>query len=308
VTGVHYLSPDGTPGEITGSVVVVACSAIESVRLLKLSADIDKNGFGARINQDGTGMLGAYFLTHCFGGASALVSKPERYDKSETLDSDFASDFCHSDAFLMQEQLWAGAVIYNNTSDRALPLALARNLGSRDLDTLWTGFNGDADLKSDALNDFLDNSFGRGLSVTFMANQVPQKTNRIELHPTVKDKWGRAAAYIIKGWHSHDVALMNRLAAQCREVLLKGGVSDQIGSGAVFGKDELARCANHILGGARFGLDPGDSVLDPDCRAWGFDNLYVTDGSFMPTSGGANPTLTIQANALRVAELIARRV
>jgi len=34
-------------------------------------------------------------------------------------------------------------------------------------------------------------------------------------------------------------------------------------------------------------------VLDPDCKAWAFDNLYVTDGSFMPTSGGANPTLTI---------------
>jgi choline dehydrogenase-like flavoprotein len=308
VTRVHYLSPDGTPCEITGTIVVVACSAIESVRLLKLSAQLDPGGFGARINQDGNGMLGAYFLTHCFGGASALVSKPERYDKSETLDSDFASDFCHTDAFLAKENLWAGAVIYNNTSDRALPLALARNYGSRDLDTLWDGFNGDTSLKSDALNNFLATNVGRGLSVTFMANQVPQKTNRIELHPTIKDKWGRRVAYILKGWHSHDVALMNRLAVQCRDILLKGAVSDQIGFGSVFGKDELARCANHILGGARFGVDHRDSVLDPDCRAWSFENLYVTDGSFMPTSGGANPTLTIQANAFRVAELIAGRI
>jgi choline dehydrogenase-like flavoprotein len=308
VNRVHYLSPDGTPGELTGTIVVVACSAIESVRLLKLSADLDREGFGARINQDGTGMLGAYFLTHCFGGASALVSKPERYDKSETLDSDFASDFCHADAFLAQEKLWAGAVIYNNTSDRALPLALARNFGSQDLDTLWDGFNGAMDLKSDALDDFLDTNFGRGLSVTFMANQIPQKTNRIELHPSIKDKWGRPVAYIIKTWHAHDVALMNRLAPQCRDILLKGGVTNQIGWGAVFGKDELARCANHILGGARFGTDPNDSVLDADCRAWGFDNLFVTDGSFMPTSGGANPTLTIQANAFRVAEQIAARI
>ena len=46
-----------------------------------------------------------------------------------------------------------------------------------------------------------------------------------------------------------------------------------------------------------------DSVLDPQCRAWEFDNLYVTDGCFMPTSGGANPTLTIQANAFRVADI-----
>ncbi len=49
-------------------------------------------------------------------------------------------------------------------------------------------------------------------------------------------------------------------------------------------------------------------MLDPDCRAWDFDNLYVTDGSFMPTSGGANPTLTIQANAFRVATLLKARL
>jgi hypothetical protein len=57
-------------------------------------------GFGPRINQDGNGMLGAYFLTHCFGGASALVPSSERYDKSETLTATFATDFCHSDEFL----------------------------------------------------------------------------------------------------------------------------------------------------------------------------------------------------------------
>ena len=62
------------------------------------------------------------------------------------------------------------------------------------------------------------------------------------------------------------------------------------------------RIANHILGGARFGTDRASSVLDRDCRVWDFDNLFVTDGSVMPTQGSANPTLTIQANAFRVAD------
>jgi choline dehydrogenase-like flavoprotein len=308
VSGVHFFGPDGAEHAVTGTIVIVACSAIESVRLLKLSAEIDKTEFAPRINQDGNQMLGAYFLTHCFGGASALVSAPERYDKSETLDSDFATDYCATDDFLAAEKIWAGAVIYNNTSDRALPLALARNYGSRDLDTLWQGFNGETSMVSDKLDAFLDHSFGRGLSITFMANQVPVKTNRIELHPSVKDKWGRPVAYIIKDYHPHDIALMNKLSDYCRQILVKGGVTVDLGSGAVFGKDELARCANHILGGARFGTVRSDSVLDPDCKAWGFDNLYVTDGCFMPTSGGANPTLTIEANSFRVADILSARI
>ena len=43
-------------------------------------------------------------------------------------------------------------------------------------------------------------------------------------------------------------------------------------------------------------------------RVVGFDNLYVTDGAFMPTSGGANPTLTIEANSFRVADKIGGRL
>ena len=48
------------------------------------------------------------------------------------------------------------------------------------------------------------------------------------------------------------------------------------------------------LGGARFGNDRNDSVLDPGCRVWDLDNLYVTDGAFMPTSGTAGKTVSGQ--------------
>ena len=60
----------------------------------------------------------------------------------------------------------------------------------------------------------------------------------------------------------------------------------------------------HSCGTLRFGDDPATSVLDPSCRAHGLDNLYVADASFMPTSNGVNPSLTIAANALRVADLM----
>lgn len=60
----------------------------------------------------------------------------------------------------------------------------------------------------------------------------------------------------------------------------------------------------HSCGTLRFGNDPATSVLDANCRVHGVRNLYVTDSSFMPTSTGINPSLTIAANAIRVADHI----
>jgi len=56
----------------------------------------------------------------------------------------------------------------------------------------------------------------------------------------------------------------------------------------------------HPCGTLRFGTDPRTSVLQPDCRSHDLHNLWVVDSSFMPTSFGVNPSLTIAANALRV--------
>lgn len=63
----------------------------------------------------------------------------------------------------------------------------------------------------------------------------------------------------------------------------------------------------HACGTLRFSDDPALGVLDRDCRAHELDNLYVVDSSFMPTSTGVNPSLTIAANALRVAAAIVAR-
>lgn len=305
VDEVFYLDPSGVERSAKGKVVVVACSAIESIRLLKLSAKLD-SGFDGAIHQND--LLGRYFMTHCFGGASAVLPENERSDKSKALDADWATDCCATEDFLRSHGLWAPGALYNNTSDEALPLSLFRTMGSLDLDNLWVGFAQNLNLRGAALLQYLDDTFGRGLSVSFMANQVPQYDNRIELHSTATDKWNRPVAYIQKNWHSHDIHLMNTYADRAGDVLTLGGAGTPykfLGKGGSYlAPNGIVRIANHILGGARFGNDKNDSVLDKNCRAWSFDNLYVTDGSFMPTSGSGNPTHTIEANALRVADAI----
>jgi len=60
--------------------------------------------------------------------------------------------------------------------------------------------------------------------------------------------------------------------------------------------------AMHQCGTARFGNDPATSVLDTNCKVWDVDNLYVVDASFLPSSTGFNPSLTIVAQALRTGE------
>lgn len=64
----------------------------------------------------------------------------------------------------------------------------------------------------------------------------------------------------------------------------------------------------HQCGTCRFGTDPDTSVLDLNCRTHDLDNLYVVDGSFFPSNSGVNPTLTIVANAIRVADHLKQRL
>jgi choline dehydrogenase-like flavoprotein len=64
----------------------------------------------------------------------------------------------------------------------------------------------------------------------------------------------------------------------------------------------------HPCGTVVAGEDPATSVLDENCKAHSLDNLYVVDSAFMPTSGGTNPSLTIAANAQRVAHAMASQL
>lgn len=62
----------------------------------------------------------------------------------------------------------------------------------------------------------------------------------------------------------------------------------------------------HLVGTCRMGASPRGSVVDQWCRSWDVPNLFVCDGSVLPTQGSANPALTISAIAARTADWIHR--
>ena len=66
--------------------------------------------------------------------------------------------------------------------------------------------------------------------------------------------------------------------------------------------------ASHHLGTTRMSADPKTGVVDANCQVYGVDNLYIAGSSVFPTAGHANPTLTIAAMSLRLADYLKKRV
>jgi len=120
----------------------------------------------------------------------------------------------------------------------------------------------------------------------------------VQLSDSVKDQWGDPVAHIRIHGHPHDVEVGKMLALKAEEILM------HIGAKNVQWNISSDPPPNLVAGGCRFGHDRNTSVLNSDCRAHDVSNLYITDGSWIPTGGSIPHTWTIYANALRVVGII----
>ena len=108
----------------------------------------------------------------------------------------------------------------------------------------------------------------------------------------------------------NNVESFNRLKDRWVEVLKRAGhATTSVPLHAYFKKRIPLEGVGHQNGTCRMGTDPATSVLDPQCKAHDLDNLYVVDASCFVSASAVNPSLTIIANAIRVAEhLLAERM
>ena len=135
--------------------------------------------------------------------------------------------------------------------------------------------------------------FSGGLVLASIMEDLPYLDNRV-LPSDRPSLDGRQRLQIQYRFHPSEIERRAVFLRQVKEVLKP------------FRKITLRGAKNnaalaHVCGTCRFGTDPKTSVLDPQNRAHQVDNLYVVDASFFPSSTGINPSLTIAANALRVA-------
>ena len=124
----------------------------------------------------------------------------------------------------------------------------------------------------------------------------------VSLDGTEKDQWGSPVARVKVGYHPHDLKVGQYIADRGAEVMR------QMGADRAYSNAFSAPTSNLVAGGLRFGHDPKTSALDANCCVHGTNNVFVSDGSFMPNGGSVTPTWTIYANAFRVADKIRERL
>ncbi|MEL7339311.1 MAG: GMC oxidoreductase, partial [Bacteroidota bacterium] len=141
----------------------------------------------------------------------------------------------------------------------------------------------------------------------YQAEQAPNVNSRITLHPTEKDETGVPRALVDIRFLPIDLKTVKVFHQKMSERFLQTGIGD-------FVYDEEAVEANfeqmvnnydsgsHHIGSTRISDDPKTGVVDRDCKVHGIQNLYVAGASVFPTGSHANPTLTIVALALRLAD------
>jgi choline dehydrogenase-like flavoprotein len=126
-----------------------------------------------------------------------------------------------------------------------------------------------------------------------LAEFLPLPDNRVTLADE-KDAFGVPVARFSYSQCDNDRAIVGYAKNMLEQIWDAAGAMDLL---------TIDRYA-HLVGGARMGFSPDDSVVDSSHRVWGIDNLFVVDGSVMPTQGSANPALTIMALADRWARLV----
>ncbi|MGI9005770.1 MAG: GMC family oxidoreductase [Streptosporangiaceae bacterium] len=120
---------------------------------------------------------------------------------------------------------------------------------------------------------------------------LPQPDNRVTLAEE-KDRHGLPVASFSYSQCENDTTLMKAAQSVMEDILSAAGADEVI---------TIGRYA-HLVGGARMAADRRHGVVDADCRTFAVPNLYITDGSVLPTQGSANPALTIMAVAARAAD------
>ena len=290
-TGVRWvrMTASGPVRGVEGAdVVVMAASAIETVRLALLSSFPDMSG-----------KLGRRMMFHSFidGSAIFLDERMHAYrgrSVTQCVEDAVDPDFPGARAFARAHglpYLRGGLMELGGSQD---PISEAQSyqtllslLGSaRPFGTEFKQL-----MRASLLRDRL-------AGCSFIGHDLPYLDHTVTLDPTVRDVFGLPVARITWSAGPHEQVAQQFWIPRLKQMMTRAGAGVALAVPATENSGGLPT-GNHIMGGMMMGPDPASSVTDPYGRVHGLDNVYVADGSVFVTSGAHNPTNTLMAVALR---------
>jgi choline dehydrogenase-like flavoprotein len=269
-TGVRYFGPDGGERVQRASAVAVCGYSIETPRLLLNSKSPRfPNGIGNGNDQVGRCVMvqGAPQVAGRFPMEVRMYKAPPPEISSEQ--------------FYETDETRGFARGFSIQTVGPLPIAWAEHV-------LAGGHWGRA------LREYM-RDYNHWYALGALSELLPLTENRVTVAADVTDRHGLPVARMDYSQCENDRKNIALAKQTLRDILAAAGAQDIL---------EIDRYA-HLVGGCRMGSDPELSVVDADHRIWDVPNLFVADGSVMPTQGAANPALTIMALASRLAGRLA---
>ena len=268
-----HVTREGRAETYSADIVVVACGALSSALLfLRSTSDKHPNGLA-----NGSDLVGRNYLRHKMSVLMALLKEPNETVFQKTL---AVSDF------------------YFASKDYEYPVGLIQMCATS---------HGEQ-IRGEAVPGVLDKLLP-DMPFDVMARHSMDFWLQTEDIPLAENRITYQGGEVFLDVTETNTKPANDLKKELEKLCSSTGASTMMLERSLYlGKGIPLNGTAHQAGTLKFGEDPKTSVLDLDCKAHELDNVYVTDASFFPSIGAVNPTLTIIANALRVADIIKARL
>jgi choline dehydrogenase-like flavoprotein len=279
--GVSYYDAEGKEQFQRAEVVILACNGVGTPRLLL-------NSVSSRFPDglaNSSGLVGKNLMFHPYAQVYGYVEEP--------LDSNRGPPLCLWSKEFYESDLSRGFV-------RGYTFQFGRGIGPV-TEAIFSDADGRLPWGVDHHRAFR-RLVGRRIGLSAICEDLPELHNKVTLDPVLKDGHGIPAPKIDYVLSENSLRMMEHGIARAREILTIAGATN-IGV-----QSPILNGGWHLLGTARMGTDPTRSVVNEWGRCHDVKNLFIVDGSVFVTSGGVNPTSTIQALALYIADSIKQRL
>jgi choline dehydrogenase-like flavoprotein len=278
---VGNINESPTIQSLSAPVIIVACETLETNRLMLAS------GIGNRE------VVGRYLMYHMTGGARSIAPVPTTTWDTAPHTAFSMSYYHHASHDASNPFLKTGILMVSSNGGPLAEAVRKRYWGVQ-------------------AKRYFDEVYPFKLDLSYIGDCMPTYYNQVLLRRDQVDRYGMPGTEIIYQPHPFDMHASAFAAKKAKEMLKVAGARTEDDTSdpmlkKLLEKKATARQLYHCTGGCRMGFSKTTSVVDETCRVHELDNLYLADGSVFPTGSGLNPTLTLQANALRVGSLIASK-